>query len=66
VEESDNIIVTPGSGRGGRMVLVSIGLIISVLGRFLVIGNRAGAAPTAPFLGFAVMVGGLILAAGRS
>jgi len=48
------------------MVLVSIGLMISVPGRFLVIGNRTCAAPTAPFLGFAVMVGGLIMAAGRS
>jgi hypothetical protein len=48
------------------MVLVSIGLMISVLGRFPFIGNRTVAAPTAPFLGFGVMVGGLIMAARRS
>jgi len=41
--------------------------MISGLGAFLVIGNRTGLAPTAPYFGFAVMVlGGVIMAAGRS
>jgi hypothetical protein len=41
--------------------------MISALGFFFVIGNRTGLAPTVPFFGFAVMVvGGVIMAAGRS
>jgi hypothetical protein len=66
-EEPDNIIVRPDGRSGGRMVLVVVGLMISTLGFLLVIGNRTGLAPTAPFFGFAVMiVGGVVMAAGRS
>jgi hypothetical protein len=66
-EEPDNIIVRPDERPGGRMVLVVVGLMISALGLFFVIGNNTGLAPTMPFFGFAVMVvGGVIIAAGRS
>jgi hypothetical protein len=67
VEEPDNIIVRPDTPTGGRMVIVVVGLMVAGFGLFLVIGNRTGLAPTAPFLGFAVVVvGGVIMAAGRS
>jgi hypothetical protein len=66
-EEPDNIIVSPDKRSGGRTVLVVAGLMISALGFFFVIGNRTGLAPSVPFFGFAVMVvGGVIMAAGRS
>jgi hypothetical protein len=65
-EEPDNIIVKP-QAETGRMGLVLIGLTISVLGALLALGNQTGLAPSVPFFGFAVMVvGGVIMAAGRS
>src|SRR5262249_29159004 len=64
--EPNNIIVRPHA-EPGRMVLVLIGLMVSGLGLLLVFGDRSGLAPTVPYLGFAVMVvGGVIIAAGRS
>jgi hypothetical protein len=66
-EEPDNIIVRSDEGSGGRMFLVFVGLMIFALGFFFAIGNKTGVAPTMPFFGFAVMVvGGVIMAAGRS
>jgi hypothetical protein len=66
-EEPDNIIVRPDGQSGGRVFLVVLGLMISALGLFFVFGNKTGLAPSVPFFGFAMMVvGGVIMAAGRS
>jgi hypothetical protein len=66
-EEPDNIILRRDPTTGFRAGLVVVGLIVSGLGAVLVIGNRTGAAPTVPLLGFMVMVvGGVIMALGRS
>jgi hypothetical protein len=66
-EEPNNIIVAPDEAIGGRRFLVILGLVISAFGLFFVFGNQTGMAPTLPFFGFAVMVGGgLLMAAGRS
>ncbi|WP_165067118.1 hypothetical protein [Paludisphaera rhizosphaerae] len=66
-EEPVNIIVGNGSTNGGRMILVAVGAMISLMGLFFVVGNRTGAAPTVPFFGFTFMViGGVIMNAGRS
>ncbi len=67
LEEPKNIIISQEPTSGGRMGLVIVGLMICGLGAFLVIGNRTGLAPTVPFFGFFMMVlGGVIMAAGRS
>jgi hypothetical protein len=66
-EPPDNIILGRDRTTGFRAGLVVVGLLISGLGAFLVIGNRTGVAPTVPYMGFAVMViGGVIMAVGRS
>ncbi|GAC1473423.1 MAG: hypothetical protein NVSMB9_22020 [Isosphaeraceae bacterium] len=70
LEEPDNLIIRQSRQNRagpGRTVLVLVGLMISMLGVLLIMGNRTGLAPTLPFLGFAVMIiGGVLLSAARS
>jgi hypothetical protein len=66
-EEPDNIIVGQEKLSGGRMVLVFVGMAVSVLGLFFVIGSVTGLVPMPRFFGFAVIfAGGFIASSGRS
>ena len=67
LEEPDNIILRRDTTTGGRAVLVVVGLIISVLGLLLSIGDQSGLAPPVPLFGIALtVIGGVIMATGRS
>jgi hypothetical protein len=65
-EQPDNIIVKPHADTG-RAILASIAMTLMVLGLLVAAGNISGVAPSVPFLGFAMMaMGGVIAAAARS
>lgn len=66
-EKADNIVARKDPTTGGRGFLGLVGLMISVLGHFFVVGNRSGLLPTVSMFGLVIMaVGGGIMAAGRS